>query len=93
MLAGLGKLRQSVCMSRTRKMSSDPSQAAALTVKLATEKSEQALPSRDAITRYLAAIGRQGGIKGGKARAAALSPERKTEIAQKAARARWNRGK
>ncbi|MBX3326913.1 MAG: hypothetical protein U0223_17105 [Nitrospira sp.] len=35
------------------------------------------------------ALGRLGGLKGGKARSAALSKKRKSEIAQKAARARW----
>ena len=33
--------------------------------------------------------GRLGGLKGGKARAAKLPPQRRSEIAQKAARARW----
>lgn len=33
--------------------------------------------------------GRKGGLKGGPARAAALSPERRKEIAGKAARSRW----
>ena len=32
---------------------------------------------------------RKGGLKGGKARAKALSPEKRKEIAQKAAKARW----
>ena len=35
------------------------------------------------------ALGRLGGKKGGKARAAKLSPERRREIAKKAAVARW----
>jgi len=35
------------------------------------------------------ALGRLGGAKGGKARAAALSKKRRREIAQKAAAARW----
>ena len=35
------------------------------------------------------ALGRKGGLKGGKARAAKLTPERKSEIAKKAAAARW----
>ena len=35
------------------------------------------------------ALGRLGGLKGGKARAASLSSERRTEIARKAAEARW----
>lgn len=35
------------------------------------------------------ATGRSGGLKGGPARAAKLSPERKREIARAAASARW----
>lgn len=34
-------------------------------------------------------LGRLGGLKGGKARAARLSPKRRREIAQKAAQHRW----
>ncbi len=36
------------------------------------------------------ALGRQGGLKGGKARAAKLTPARRKEIAQEAASARWH---
>lgn len=35
------------------------------------------------------ALGRRGGLKGGKARAESLSPARRKEIAQKAAKERW----
>ncbi len=35
------------------------------------------------------ALGRLGGLKGGHARAASLTPERRVEIAKKAALARW----
>lgn len=35
------------------------------------------------------ALGRKGGLKGGKARAASLSKKRRSEIAKKAAKARW----
>ena len=35
------------------------------------------------------ALGRLGGLKGGKARAASLSAEKRKQIAQKAAKARW----
>ena len=38
---------------------------------------------------HAAALGRLGGKKGGPARAAALSPERRSEIARRAARKRW----
>jgi len=37
------------------------------------------------------ALGRLGGLKGGKARAEKLSSERRAEIARKAALARWGR--
>lgn len=36
------------------------------------------------------ALGRLGGQKGGKARAAKLTPEQRSEIAKKAAQTRWN---
>lgn len=35
------------------------------------------------------ALGRLGGMKGGRARADKLTPEQRKEIAQKAAKARW----
>ena len=38
---------------------------------------------------HAVALGRRGGLKGGKARAAKLTPERRREIARKAAAARW----
>ena len=34
-------------------------------------------------------LGRLGGLKGGKARSKKLSPEHRSQIAQKAAKARW----
>lgn len=37
------------------------------------------------------ALGRLGGLKGGKARAASLSAKRKKQIAKKAAAARWHK--
>lgn len=40
---------------------------------------------------YAVLLGRKGGLKGGKARAEKLSPEKRREIAQKAAKARWEK--
>ena len=37
------------------------------------------------------ALGRLGGLKGGKARARKLSPEQRREIARKAARVKWRK--
>ena len=42
---------------------------------------------------HAAALGRLGGLKGGPARAAALSRERRRDIARQAARRRWSRTK
>jgi hypothetical protein len=38
-------------------------------------------------------LGRLGGLKGGKGRAASMSAERRHEIAQRAAKARWAKKK
>lgn len=40
---------------------------------------------------HASALGRLGGRRGGPARAAALSPKRRTEIARRAALARWKK--
>ena len=40
---------------------------------------------------HAAALGRLGGLRGGAARAAALSPRRRREIARAAAQARWKK--
>lgn len=37
------------------------------------------------------ALGRRGGLKGGKARAEKLSPKRRTQIARLAAQKRWSK--
>lgn len=51
---------------------------------------EPTLPDPDAGKDPAAvSLGRRGGLKGGKARAAKLTPEERSEIATKASRARW----
>ena len=47
-------------------------------------------PTKDEISRVMAALGRKGGKVGGAARANALSKERRTEIAKAAAKKRWH---
>jgi len=42
---------------------------------------------------HAAALGRLGGLKGGRARAAVLTAKRRHEIAVRAARARWRRAR
>lgn len=53
---------------------------------------EETRPSEDDGKNPAAvALGRLGGLKGGVARAAALTPERRREIAQQAAAKRWGK--
>lgn len=54
-------------------------------MKIATGEIEETLPEAD--KKYA----RQGGLKGGRSRAKKLSPERRKQIARKAALARWKR--
>ena len=56
------------------------------TFKRSIRKKDPAMPGKNPAA---VALGRLGGLKGGKARSAALSDTRKSEIAQKAAKARW----
>jgi len=55
-----------------------------------TGTSETPEEPKDPIRVAAAELGRRGGLKGGKARAAKMSPERRREIAKKAAAARWH---
>lgn len=51
----------------------------------------EAEPIPDAISQAAKALGRRGGLKGGKARASSMTPERRSEIAKKAAAKRWGK--
>jgi hypothetical protein len=59
---------------------------------LATSIVEQATSeSTDEKNPHAVELGRLGGLKGGKARAEKLTPEQRSEIATKAAQARWSK--
>ncbi len=57
----------------------------------AATNDDQSVPADHAKDPAAVALGRKGGLKGGKARAAKLTQEQRTEIARKAAMARWQR--
>jgi hypothetical protein len=58
----------------------------------AEQESEQPKPElADGKNPHAVALGRLGGLKGGKARFEKLTPKQRTEIAQKAAQARWGK--
>ena len=52
----------------------------------------KSLESTDGKNPAAVELGRLGGLKGGRARAAKLTAAQRSEIAKKAARARWSRG-
>ena len=66
----------------------DVNQLAANIVSRVTGDHQAAPPAKNPAAVML---GRLGGLKGGNARAAKLSAERRREIARKAARARWEK--
>lgn len=72
----------------------DPNQLAASIVDDATQEDaeetvEETPEDTGGKNPAAVALGRLGGKKGGKARAAKLTPEQRSEIARNAARARW----
>jgi hypothetical protein len=69
---------------RGEKRPADAVARAIMVAKIATGEIED---DREELTSAAAQLGR----KGGKARAAAMSPERRKEIAQKAASKRWSK--
>lgn len=78
-------------MIRSRKkLPSDPMERAAEIVRLSTE---DPIDERTPVQKYLAEIGRKGGLKGGTARAESMSGKRRSAIAKKAAKARWSKVK
>ena len=77
-------------MAKRTKMPTDLNQRAKAIVDLATR--DEPLPDPDEGKDPAAvALGRKGGLKGGKVRAEKLSPEERSESARRAAQARWSR--
>jgi hypothetical protein len=74
-----------------KKRPTDINQKAKSIVDIATGESEDNLKETDLIKMAASTMGKKGGIRGGHARAKALSAKRRSEIAKKAARARWNK--
>jgi hypothetical protein len=67
----------------------DPNQLAKLIADIATGEQDDRIFTDDGRDLAAVLLGRRGGLKGGKARADSLSPERRREIAKRAAAARW----
>jgi hypothetical protein len=75
---------------RSRKRPRDTNRLAKSMVDLLTgEASDDTPPDLQGKNPAAVALGRMGGLKGGKARAKALSAKKRSEIAKKAAAKRW----
>lgn len=77
-------------MPKRSRMPRDFNQRAKMTVELSTHQRE-ADPEPPAKDPAAVALGRKGGLIGGKARAAKLTAEERSESARKAAQARWHK--
>ncbi len=69
----------------------DPVQLGKLIGDILTGQVEDKSPLPEGKTAAAHEFARKGGLKGGKARAAKLSPEKRKEIAKKGAAKRWGR--
>ena len=80
-------------MTQHPKRPRDPNQLAKLIVDLATGGVTELDVVTDDLHKDPAAVelGRRGGLKGGNARAARLTPEQRADIARNAAAKRWGK--
>jgi hypothetical protein len=77
-------------MIRPKKLPRDPMQRAKAIGDLATGLVE---PEPSRVSPQAAEARRKGGVKGGAARAAKLTPDERADIARAAAHARWKKGR
>jgi hypothetical protein len=80
-------------MPKTPKRPRDTNQLAKLMVDILTGEVEDREPTPEELGKDPAAVslGKRGGLKGGKARAARLSADQRADAARKAANARWRK--
>lgn len=71
------------------KRSSSPRDLNEIASGIVASSTEEAVEPQDQKNPHAVALGRMGGVRGGKARAEKLSPQRRSEIAKRAAEARW----
>lgn len=80
---------------RSRKRPTDVNELAAQLVREATKNepatNETETPADDGKDPAAVALGRRGGLKGGRARAERMTPEERSEAARRAAKSRWQR--
>lgn len=77
---------------RSRKRPRDVNELARQVVDEATGNAPETPESSGGKDPAAVALGRRGGLKGGKARAEKMTAEERSESARRAAQARWSRG-
>jgi hypothetical protein len=85
-------------LDRSKRRPRDPNQLAHQIMLESTGQVQKSVPGSEAPpdpnkNPHAVALGRLGGLKGGAARAAALGPRKRSQIAAKAAKARWGKKK
>lgn len=78
-------------MAKKAKLPADTNKRAKSIVDLATRESDPAPVDESGKNPAAVALGRLGGLKGGRARAESLTAKKRKEIASKAAKARWKK--
>jgi hypothetical protein len=73
----------------SKKPKEDELQAAVRTIRTIVKKTERVVDP--AVSAAASALSKLGASKGGEARAASLTPKERSDIAKKAAAARWDR--
>jgi hypothetical protein len=71
----------------------DENESAFALVRQVTKQDKETTVTADELSRVMAMLGRAGGKKGGKQRLVTMTPEQRSSIALKAARARWAKAK
>jgi hypothetical protein len=79
-------------LKRLKKAPKDVNQLARHLVELTTGEATVE-PTKDELSRVMASLGRRGGKIGGKRRMETMTPEERSAVALKAARARWKKAK
>ena len=74
-----------------KKRPADTNQRAKNIVDIATGEVEDTTKTTDGKNAAAVALGKLGGLKGGNARAKSLTAKQRSEIAKKAAKARWKK--
>ncbi len=80
---------------QSRKKKKRPRDLSKLAVSIVRDSTQEGSVKKEPSDKnpHAVALGRLGGLKGGKARAEKLTKEQRSEIASKAARTRWNKAK